>query len=153
MYYSIPPMKGVERSGWNIGIAESHDLVTWEKVGEIVPDADAEYEKNGLCAPGALVRDGKVHLFTRRMVMGVMMPYAMPFQKMGFTSSETQPTRFLDRWGVGIADGRSMPRCANSTGAITSTYATVIPITRYRCWALLLRLLTRTLAARIGRNR
>ena len=33
MYYSIPPMKGVERSGWNIGIAESHDLVTWEKVG------------------------------------------------------------------------------------------------------------------------
>ncbi len=63
MYYSIPPMKGAENSGWNIGIAESENLITWEKIGEIVPDPEAEYERNGLCAPGALVRDGKVHLF------------------------------------------------------------------------------------------
>jgi len=63
IYYSIPPMKGVESSGWNIGIAESRDLIVWEKIGEIVPDPQAEYEKNGLCAPGALVKDGKVHLF------------------------------------------------------------------------------------------
>lgn len=63
MYYSIPPMKGVENSGWNIGIAESRDLLSWEKVGEIVPDPGAEYEKKGLCAPGALIRNGKVHLF------------------------------------------------------------------------------------------
>lgn len=38
IYYSIPPMKGVESSGWNIGIAESRDLIVWEKIGEIVPD-------------------------------------------------------------------------------------------------------------------
>jgi predicted GH43/DUF377 family glycosyl hydrolase len=61
MYYSIPPKKGDVASGWNIGIAESKNLIDWQKVGEITPAA--EYEKEGLCAPGALVRDGKVHLF------------------------------------------------------------------------------------------
>ena len=63
MYFSIPPYKNNPSSGWNIGIAESHDLINWIKVGEITPANDAEYEKKGLCAPGALVRDGKVHLF------------------------------------------------------------------------------------------
>ena len=63
MYYSVPPMKDVEGSGWNIGIAESRDLIEWKKVGEIIPAPGADYEKKGLCAPGALVRDGKVHLF------------------------------------------------------------------------------------------
>lgn len=63
MYYSIPPMKGVEDSGWNIGIAESKNLTDWTKVGEIVPAEGADYEKKGLCAPGALVKDGKIHLF------------------------------------------------------------------------------------------
>lgn len=63
MYFSIPPYKNNPSSGWNIGIAESHDLINWIKVGEIRPAKDAEYEKKGLCAPGALVRDGKVHLF------------------------------------------------------------------------------------------
>lgn len=63
MYYSIPPVKGNPSSGWNIGIAESRDLINWKKVGEILPDPEAEYEKNGLCAPGALVKEGKVHLF------------------------------------------------------------------------------------------
>lgn len=63
MYYSIPPMKDYKNSGWNIGIAESNDLINWTKVGEITPACNAEYEKNGLCAPGALVKNGKVHLF------------------------------------------------------------------------------------------
>lgn len=63
MYYSIPPAKGDKAGGWNIGIAESHDLVNWSKVGEITPQPGADYERNGLCAPGALVRDGVVHLF------------------------------------------------------------------------------------------
>lgn len=63
MYYSIPaanpPREGVE--GWAIGVAESRNLIDWVKVGEITPAA--EYEQKGLCAPGALVKDGKVHLF------------------------------------------------------------------------------------------
>lgn len=63
MFFSIPPKKGDPGSGWNIGIAESHDLVNWTKAGEITPAPDAEYEKKGLCAPGALVKDGKVNLF------------------------------------------------------------------------------------------
>lgn len=63
MYYSVPPKQGDKNSGWNIGIAASDDLVDWIKIGEIVPDEHAEYEKNGLCAPGALVKEGKVHLF------------------------------------------------------------------------------------------
>lgn len=63
MYFSIPPMKNTENSGWNIGIAESRDLIDWIKIGEIIPEKGADFEKNGLCAPGALVRDGKGHLF------------------------------------------------------------------------------------------
>lgn len=63
MYYSIPPYKNNPQSGWNIGIAESHDLINWNKVAEITPAPGADYEKKGLCAPGALIRDDKVHLF------------------------------------------------------------------------------------------
>ena len=57
MYYTISrPGKGIA-----IGIAESRNLNDWKKVGEVLPEAD--YEKNGIGAPGALVRDGKLHLF------------------------------------------------------------------------------------------
>ncbi|MEK6477472.1 family 43 glycosylhydrolase [Catalinimonas sp. 4WD22] len=63
MYHSLPPDEnGAEnKSGWNIGIAVSDDLKHWEKLDEILPQA--EYESKGLCAPGALVHEGKVHLF------------------------------------------------------------------------------------------
>ena len=57
MYYSMHRGK----KGIVIGIAESDDLESWKKAGEILPDA--EYERKGLAAPAALVRDGKVHLF------------------------------------------------------------------------------------------
>lgn len=63
MYYSIPPRKWNGMEGWNIGIAESRDLTNWKKVGEITPQPGLDYEAKGLCAPGALVRKGKVHLF------------------------------------------------------------------------------------------
>ncbi|MXV52240.1 family 43 glycosylhydrolase [Pedobacter sp. HMF7647] len=63
MYFSMRMIddKTNGMNGWQIGIAESSDLYNWKKIGEIKPEAD--YEKKGLCAPGALVRDGKVHLF------------------------------------------------------------------------------------------
>jgi hypothetical protein len=36
MYYSIPGIpKSDTMSGWGIGIAESHDLTLWKRVGEI----------------------------------------------------------------------------------------------------------------------
>ncbi|UYQ94180.1 family 43 glycosylhydrolase [Chitinophaga horti] len=63
MYFSIPPFANNPASGWNIGIAESKDLVQWNKVGEIRPAAGAAYEQKGLCAPGAIVRNDTVHLF------------------------------------------------------------------------------------------
>lgn len=61
MYYSVPPKAGDSNSGWNIGIAKSTDLVNWEVIGDIKPQA--EYEAKGLCAPGALVRNDTIHLF------------------------------------------------------------------------------------------
>lgn len=57
MYYSLHRGK----KGIVIGIAESDDLELWKKAGEILPGA--EYERKGLAAPAALVRDDKVHLF------------------------------------------------------------------------------------------
>lgn len=63
MYHSLPPKNWDKNDGWIIGVAESRDLVNWTKVGEIRPEPGCEYEKKGMCAPGALVRDGKVHLF------------------------------------------------------------------------------------------
>ena len=63
MYFSIPPFsdKNNPIQGWNIGIAESSDLIHWEKTGEINPAGGPE--SKGLCAPCAKVIDGKVHLF------------------------------------------------------------------------------------------
>jgi len=68
MYFSMPPYSEERRpagacAGWTIGIAESTDLAHWAKIAEIVSDDGAPYERNGLCAPGAVRVDGKVHLF------------------------------------------------------------------------------------------
>lgn len=62
LYYTLPSYgDGRAGDGLAIGIAESKDLEDWRRVGEITPGAD--YEANGLCAPGALVWEGRVHLF------------------------------------------------------------------------------------------
>ena len=63
MYYTLAKGKTPPQNVLGIGIAESYDLISWRKVGEITPAPDAKYEQNGIAAPGALVRDGKVHLF------------------------------------------------------------------------------------------
>lgn len=59
MYYSRPPES--EGGIWTIGIAASRDLERFEVVGRIMPEH--ECERNGLCAPGAIVLGGRVHLF------------------------------------------------------------------------------------------
>lgn len=94
MYYSIPPAAKPQNEGekgWNIGIAESRDLVHWERVGEITPAAD--YERKGLCAPGALVRDGKVHLFYQTYGNGDKdaICHAVSTDGLSFTRNPTNP--------------------------------------------------------------
>lgn len=63
MYYSKKSFMDAQdgMQGWNIGVAESKNLYQWHKIAEINPQAD--YEQRGLCAPAAMVRDGKIHLF------------------------------------------------------------------------------------------
>jgi len=61
LYYSLPPYKGKASKGWTIGVATSHNLVDWQKVGELHNTGEAE--RNGFCAPGAIVLGGRVHLF------------------------------------------------------------------------------------------
>jgi beta-1,2-mannobiose phosphorylase / 1,2-beta-oligomannan phosphorylase len=66
MYYTIPAFdKSLARPdgprGWGIGIAQSTNLIDWKRVGELRPEQ--ECERNGFCAPGAWVLDGRVHLF------------------------------------------------------------------------------------------
>jgi predicted GH43/DUF377 family glycosyl hydrolase len=62
MYFSLPPASNKKiPPGWAIGIAESKDLVSWKRVGELMPEQTCDAK--GLCAPGARILDGKVHLF------------------------------------------------------------------------------------------
>ncbi|MGD9127466.1 MAG: family 43 glycosylhydrolase [Planctomycetia bacterium] len=61
LYYSLPPYKGKPTKGWNIGIASSDNLYDWKKEGEL--KNEGEIERNGFCAPGAIVLRGKIHLF------------------------------------------------------------------------------------------
>lgn len=106
MYYSIPPKKGIPDSGWNIGIAESKDLINWNKTGEITPDMHAEYEKKGLCAPGALLKDGKVHLFYQTYGNGAMdaICHAVSEDGIHFTRNATNPIfRPSGQWTCGRA--------------------------------------------------
>ncbi len=58
LYFSISENK----TGWSIGIANSTDLIHWTQVGEMLP-TPGTIDAKGLCAPGARVLDGKVHLF------------------------------------------------------------------------------------------
>jgi len=59
LYYSV--LKNKEIDGLRIGVATSKDLIVWEKWGEL--QVSHPYEKNGFGAPGAIVLNGKVHLF------------------------------------------------------------------------------------------
>jgi len=88
LYYSTP---GVNFQNWNIGIASSNDLLHWKKVGELNPSAP--YEKNGLCAPGALLKDGKIHLFyqTYGNGKGDAICHATSGDGINFIRDETNP--------------------------------------------------------------
>lgn len=87
MYYSIPG----KDMGWYIGVATSDDLTNWEKLAEIKPAAD--YEKNGLCAPGAIVRGDTVHLFYQTYGNGIKdaICHAYSTDGINFTRNNTNP--------------------------------------------------------------
>ena len=61
LYYTIKPYDRKPTPGLSIGIATSDNLVDWTKVGELRNTCEAE--KNGFGAPGAIVLDGRIHLF------------------------------------------------------------------------------------------
>lgn len=74
LYYSMPPFDPKlappdAPKGWGIGIATSSDLVHWTKVGELL-GKPGTVEESGICAPGARVLNGKVHLFYQTYGMG-----------------------------------------------------------------------------------
>ena len=66
LYFSLPPYSNTlapknAPAGWSIGIATSKDLIKWQKIGELLPEQSCE--RNGICAPGCIVLNGKVHMF------------------------------------------------------------------------------------------
>ena len=92
LYYSLSPFRdGRADDGLAIGIARSDDLATWHKVGEILPQT--AYERNGLCAPGAIVLEDKVHLFYQTYGNGPKDAICHAFSENGlhFTRNVTNP--------------------------------------------------------------
>ena len=62
LYYSLCPYRDDRLpNGFSIGVAASENLQEWTRIGEILPTT--AYERNGLAAPGAIVLEGRVHLF------------------------------------------------------------------------------------------
>ena len=67
LYFSLPPYlpelkPEAATNGWSIGIAQSRDLKNWTKIGELLPLPNTA-EQNGICAPGARIINGEIHLF------------------------------------------------------------------------------------------
>jgi len=106
MYYSIPGGTGSSNSSqrWGIGIAESTDLVNWKKCSEITPSGT--YESNGLCAPCAIVIDGRVNLFYQTYGNGRndAICHAVSDDGINFTRNESNPVfRPGGNWNCGRA--------------------------------------------------
>ena len=110
LYFSLPPYLP-ERlppggpKGWSIGIAESDDLIHWRKIGEMLPEPDS-VEENGICAPGARVLNGAVHLFYQTYGNGKSdtLCHAVSHDGIHFERDPTNPV-FAPKgaWSVGRA--------------------------------------------------
>lgn len=106
MYYSIPPYDPALApanavKGWGIGIAESRDLDHWTRIGEILPEQPCEM--NGICAPGARVLGGRIHLFYQTYGGGSKdaICHAASEDGLRFVRSPTNPI-FAPTAGVGV---------------------------------------------------
>lgn len=92
LYYSIPPFDdGRNDDGWRIGIATSLDLDAWEKLGELPPLSPCD--RNGLCAPGAIVLHNQVHLFYQTYDNGAndALCHAVSLDGINFIPNSTNP--------------------------------------------------------------
>jgi len=105
LYYSMPPYgAGRPHDGWAIGIAASDDLVRWHKASELLPAHD--YDRKGIAAPGAIVLDGKVHLFYQTYGNGPRdaICHAVSADGINFTANLTNPVfQPTGSWNVGRA--------------------------------------------------
>jgi hypothetical protein len=104
LYYSLPPYDGKPTPGWSIGVAASDNLVDWTKRGELRNTGQAE--RNGFCAPGAIVLGGKVHLFyqTYGNARRDAICHAWSEDGLHFTRNPTNPIfRPIGDWNCGRA--------------------------------------------------
>ena len=109
MYYSVPGYTDKASGtvyGWGIGIAESKDLIHWNRVGEVNRDPAATYESKGYCAPCARVIGKKVHLFYQTYGNGKndAICHAWATDGIQFTRNSTNPIFHPDgAWNCGRA--------------------------------------------------
>lgn len=109
MYYSIcgPSTNGSPgNTGWSMGIAQSSDLISWTKIGEIVSNPSYSFESKGICAPCAKVINGKVHLFYQTYGNGASdaICHAWSTDGINFTRNATNPIfRPTGDWNCGRA--------------------------------------------------
>ncbi|GLX66745.1 family 43 glycosylhydrolase [Paenibacillus glycanilyticus] len=88
LYYSRRPQ---EDGRWGIGVATSTDLDNWDKIGEVPMEQPCE--ANGICAPGAIVLDNKIHLFYQTYGNGPKdaICHAVSEDGLHFAKNETNP--------------------------------------------------------------
>ncbi|NQX64371.1 family 43 glycosylhydrolase [Paenibacillus qinlingensis] len=88
LYYSRGPFID---GRWGIGVAESTDLDNWTKIGEV--PLEQPCEAKGICAPGAIVLEGRVHLFyqTYGNFPKDAICHAVSEDGLTFTKNETNP--------------------------------------------------------------
>lgn len=109
MYYSIcgPSTNGSPGStNWSMGIAQSYDLISWTKVGEIKSNPAYSFESKGICAPCAKVINGKVHLFYQTYGNGASdaICHAYSTDGINFVRNSTNPIfRPTGSWNCGRA--------------------------------------------------
>ena len=108
MYYSVPGYKDQMGTthGWGIGIAESHDLISWKSIAQVNTDPAATYEAKGMCAPCVLVVGKKVHLFYQTYGNGKKdaICHAWSMDGIKFTRNKTNPIFHPDGlWNCGRA--------------------------------------------------
>ncbi|QGG58766.1 glycoside hydrolase [Paenibacillus sp. B01] len=112
LYYSIGPQAGTDDAGaWGIGIAASEDRVSWSKLGEV--PLEQQCERNGICAPGAVVLDGRIHLFYQTYGNGPLdaICHAVSEDGIRFEKNGSNPVfRPTGQWNNGRAiDAEAIP--------------------------------------------